>query len=205
LNFKENKSKAIALAAIFSGLYAIARMIGVASVVSLESIVGFMSAALFGPVIAVVSSLCGALISMAFFPPDQPMFFWTTLIADVFTALIIAYGRLLAFPIEKKKLLSEKKARIFSESIFYSLSVSARYIFYQLSDIFALYVGWLSPVRSNTIGQQILVYGIENIIRAIIKVVFLPVCILFAELIRKNTQTIYFDIKEIQKANNMLE
>lgn len=180
-------------------------MIGVTSVVSLESIVGFMSAVLFGPIIAVMSSLCGALISMAFFPPDQPMFFWTTLIADVFTALIIAYGRLLAFPIEKKKILSEKKARIFSESIFYALAVCARYIFYQLSDIFALYVGWLSPAGSSTIGQQIIVYGIGNLIRAIIKVVFLPVCILFAELIRKNTQTIYFDIEKIQRANNMLK
>ncbi len=127
------------------------------------------------------------------------MFFWTTLIADAFTALIIAYGRLCAFPLDEKKVLDEKKARILSESIFYVLAVSARYIFYQLSDIMGLNIGWLAPKESRTIDQQIVVYGVGNLIRWVIKTAMLPVCVIIVEMVRKNTNTIYFDIERVKK------
>ncbi len=199
LDLGKRKSQTIAVAAIFSGLCALGNMIGAINIVSLESIFTFLCATLFGPLIAVFAALTGELISWIVKVPDQAMFYWTTLAADAFTALIIAYGRLSAFPLDEKKLLDEKKARILSESIFYVLAVSARYIFYQLSDIMGLNIGWLAPEESNTIDQQVVVYGISNMFRWIIKVTMLPICIILVEMIRKNTRTIYFDIERIKK------
>ncbi|MBN2153960.1 MAG: hypothetical protein JW839_21060 [Candidatus Lokiarchaeota archaeon] len=193
------RSKTIAIAAVFSGLCAIGNMIGATSIVSLESIFTFVCAALFGPVISVISAVAGELLSMAIFPPSETMFFWTTIAADAFTALIIAYGRLFAFPLEDRRVLSEKRARILSESVFYVLAVSARYAFYQLSDVIALNIGWLAPKESNTIDQQVAAYGLANAIRWFIKVAMLPICVIVVEMIRKNTQTTYFDIERVRK------
>ncbi|MFX0101959.1 MAG: hypothetical protein ACFFCS_20505 [Candidatus Hodarchaeota archaeon] len=194
INFREQRSKAVAVTAVFAGLFAIGNMIGVTGFVSMESIITFICGALFGPQVAFIAAIAGEGIAQMFFPASVPLFLVTIFIADGITGLIIGYGRKMAFFFERKFHIDKRKARILAESISYLLIPAFRYSFYQLFDIIALNVGWLAPQGSNTIDQQILVYAGKNFINMGIKMVFLPLCILLVEQIRRNTKTLYYDI-----------
>nr|MDO8114855.1 hypothetical protein [Candidatus Sigynarchaeota archaeon] len=199
LNIKENKSKFIALTAVFAGLFALGNFIAIPGVASIEMIVTFVCAGLFGPEIAIISSLAGEAIVMPIAPPSESLFIYSTFIGDAIAALVMGYGRRIAFPMEKTFKMEPRKARVFGESIAYIFMLASRYSFYILFDAIVLYSGLL--IDPDGISVAMVAYVGVHMLRFVLKAIFLPLCILIAETIRKNMGKVYFDLEKVEIAD----
>nr|MDO8116376.1 hypothetical protein [Candidatus Sigynarchaeota archaeon] len=134
ISLKKTPSKFIAITAIFSVLFAIGNFIAIPLVTSIEMVVTFVCAVLFGPEIAILSSIIGEAIVMPIAPPAE-VFILSVFVGDALAALVMGYGRKLAFFLEPKCSGNDRNARIIGESIVYVLMLLARYSFYTLFDL----------------------------------------------------------------------
>ncbi len=195
ISLKKSPSKFVAFTAIFAVLFALGNFIAIPTVASIEMVVTFICATLFGPQIAILSSLVGELIVMPIAPPSEVLFIYSVFIGDAIAALIMGYGRNLAFVLEPRFKDNERKARITGESIAYILMLLARYTFYTAFDAILLFSGIL--ISDEGAMPAFITYTVGNYTRFVFKAVFLPLCIIITETIRKNLRTNYFDIARI--------
>lgn len=190
INLREQKGKALAIIAVFAGLYAVGNFLAIPGIASHDHVFLFIVAILFGPWVSALSGIIGELIVLPIgFKPEHVFFFPTTFAGVVIMALIIGYGRKLAFQLEKKKNWTRKKARIVAETLAYIIGVNVRYLIYIPYDMLLIGSG-------IDVGGTILVIFLTFILpKWIYKTVWTPLCILIGERLRKSLNRIYYDIE----------
>ena len=179
LDYKEKPSKWIALTAIFTGLFVLGKFIAIPEIGSIESIVTWVSAGLFGPWLAVISGTIGVVLSFFIKLPDLPIFIPSTIIGVIMTSLIMGYGRKLAFMVWKSSGMNDRRRRMVTESIIYILMQIAQYSFYLLYNLAFGIPG----------------YEIRIVITFVVKLVLLPIGLILIEAIRKSLNKPYFDLE----------
>lgn len=177
--FRQNTSRAVALTAVFAGLFAIGNFISFPEVGSIEMLVTWTCAGIFGPHVAVVASVAGEALSMVIFPTN-PIFIPTKLGGAALTAVIMGYGRRLAFPLAARG-TPEKRARMVVESLVYAGMLAAR---------LGLYLAYNALVGIPG-------YEIVLTVNFIFKIAFLPLGLAIVEAIRRGTGKVYFDLVRV--------
>jgi hypothetical protein len=179
-NFKEKRSKVIAATAIFAGLFALGNFIAIPEVGSLEMLVTWVCAGIFGPQVAIIASVIGEAISL-FNPTTNLLFIPTKLAGAALTALIMGYGRKLVFVVNKQ-VDREKRMRMVVESAFFVIMLAARLILYL---VYNLALG---------------IRGYEFIltINFMFKVIFLPIGLFIVESVRRGLGRVYYDMERVE-------
>ncbi|MHA1698586.1 MAG: hypothetical protein ACTSWN_07100 [Promethearchaeota archaeon] len=190
--------------AIFAGLFAFGNFIAIPGFASFESVVTFISAMLFGPYITMIAALAGEAILLPIAPPSENIFIFSTFIGDALTALIMGFGRRLAFPIHAKifKGKPEKlnRARMTGETVAYIIAIAVRYTFYDLYNAIFLYAGIMTTGESAYIAW--VGFTIANTVRMIYKMLLFPLCIIITESVRKALNKVYFNLKPVTMLYN---
>ena len=188
-DYKEKPSKWIALAAIFTGLFVLGKFVAIPDIGSIESIVTWVSAGLFGPWLAVISGTVGTLLSFFIKFPDVPQFVPSTIIAVIMTSLIMGYGRKLAFMTWKSSRMNERLKRMITEAILYALMQIAQYSFYYVYNLAFGIPG----------------YQITLIFTFVWKCCLLPIGLIIIEAIRKSFNKPYFDLELVEVTSTKKE
>nr|MDO8084164.1 ECF transporter S component [Candidatus Sigynarchaeum springense] len=191
INFKTQPSKTFALTGIFAALFALGNFIAIPGVTSHEHVVTFVCATLFGPYVAVISSVIGEIIVAPF-----SKLFWlpSTLIGDILTALIVGYGRNFAFYLQKRHEMQPVKARRIAESTFFIIAVCGRYITYLTIDAALISAGL-------DIGNTLLGFFLFVFLPAwVYKIAWTPLCVLIVDQMRRYLNVVYYDKPDLVDA-----
>ena len=181
INFKNRRSKSLAITGIFTGLYAIFNFIGIPEFSSFEHIINYICAFLFGPYVAVISSVAGELLLA---PLKNPLFLPSVLMGNIATALILGFGRKLTPKFQKLTGYPVKKSRYLTESLVYVISLFVRYF---------IYIGYGGILVIIGIDYALIYFVVFFLIVTAFKAAWIPVCQSIIEAIRKNMTVVYFD------------
>ncbi len=179
-NFKEKRSKVIAATAIFAGLFVLGNFISIPEVGSLEMLITWVCAGIFGPQVAIIASVIGEGISLFIFPTN-PWFIPTKLAGAALTAVIMGYGRKLVFVVNKQ-VEREKRMRMVVESAFFVIMLVARLAMYMVYNFLVGIPGYEFILTVNFL----------------FKVIFLPVGLILVESIRRGLGRVYFDMERVE-------
>jgi uncharacterized membrane protein len=183
-SFSENRSKVITSTAIFAGLFVIGNFTSIPEVGSLEMLITWVCAGIFGPWIGMIAGVVGEALSLFIFPTN-PLFIPTKLAGAALTALIMGYGRKLALVVNKHA-EKEKRTRMIVESLIFVTMLAARLGMYLLYNLLVGIPGYEIPLAINFI----------------FKVAFLPIGLLLVEAIRRGIGRPYYDMERIESTGN---
>ncbi|NMC04732.1 MAG: hypothetical protein GYA24_05940 [Candidatus Lokiarchaeota archaeon] len=178
-NFAEKRSKVITATAIFAGLFVLGNFISIPEVGSLEMLITWVCAGIFGPYVSIIAGVIGEGISLFIFPTN-PLFIPTKLAGAALTALIMGLGRRLAFVVNKQ-VDREKRVRMVVESIFFVAMLAARLALYLLYNA----------------AMGIPGYELVLTVNFLFKVAFLPIGLILVEGIRRGIGRVYYDMDRI--------